>query len=122
MFIVDINDPSSDSFPFDSNRDTLSVEIKHAFAGEGISNGYGFRYPGSKPGSLFVFENGVLAFVWKDTRVVLTLQRLDLQQLLKKGERVPSLPPISNFSYLTKSYSNVFTGFPSSSTSSPSPR
>ncbi|BAT73234.1 F-box protein [Vigna angularis] len=122
MFIVDINDPSSDSFPFDSNRDTLSVEIKHAFTGEGISNGYGFRYPGSKPGSLFVFENGVLAFVWKDTRVVLTLQRLDLQQLLKKGERVPSLPPISNFSYLTKSYSNVFTGFPSSSTSSPSPR
>ncbi|XP_014523804.1 F-box protein At5g39450 [Vigna radiata var. radiata] len=122
MFIVDINDPSSDSFPFDSNRDTLSVEIKHAFTGEGISNGYGFRYPGSKPGSLFVFENGILAFVWKDTKVVLTLQRLDLQQLLKKGERVPSLPPISNFSYLTKSYSNVFTGFPSSSTSSPSPR
>ena len=122
MFIVDINDPSSDSFPWDSNRDTLSVDIKHAFKGEGISNGYGFRYPGSKPGSLFVFENGVLAFVWKDTRAVFTLQRLDLQELLKKGERVPSLPPINNFSYLTKSYSNVFTGFPSASTSSPSPR
>ena len=122
MFIVDINHPSNDSFPLDSNRDTLSVDITHAFTGEGISNGYGFRYPGSKPGSLFVFENGVLAFVWKDTMSVLTLQRLNLQELLKKGERVPSLPPINNFSYLTKSYSNVFTGFPSASTSSPSPR
>ncbi|KAL9329781.1 hypothetical protein ACSQ67_004784 [Phaseolus vulgaris] len=117
MFIVDINQPSYDSFPCGSNTD-----ITHAFTGEGISNGYGFRYPGSKPGSLFIFENGVLAFVWKDTMSVLTLQRLHLQELLKKGERVPSLPPINNFSYLTKSYSNVFTGFPSASTSSPSPR
>ncbi|TKY60450.1 F-box protein [Spatholobus suberectus] len=122
MFIVDINEPSSEPFPWDTNEDSLSADIKHAFTGEGISNGYGFRYPGSRPGSLFVFQNGVLAFVWKDTRVVLTLQRLDLQELLRKGERVPSLPPINNFSYLTKCYSNVFTGFPGASTCSPSPR
>ena len=122
MFIVDVNEPSSDPFPWDINKDSLSVDIKHVFTGEGISTGYGFRYPGSKPGSLFVFQNGVLAFVWKDTRAVLTLQRLDLQDLLKKGERIPSLPPINNFSYLTKSYSNVFTGFPGASTWSPSPR
>ncbi|KAL2342896.1 hypothetical protein Fmac_004181 [Flemingia macrophylla] len=113
MFIVDLNEPSSEPFPWGTNNDSL-VDIKHAFTGEGISNGYGFRYPGSKPGSLFAFQNGVLAFVWKDTRVVLSLQRLDLQELLKKGERVSSLPPINNFSYLTKSYSNVFTGFPGS--------
>nr|KYP37582.1 F-box protein At5g39450 family [Cajanus cajan] len=122
MFTVYINEPSSEPFPWDINEDSLSVDIKHAFTGEGISNGYGFRYPGSKPGSLFVFQNGVLAFVWKDSRNVLSLQRLDLQELLKKGERVPSLPPINNFSYLTKSYSNVFTGFPGSSTSLLSPR
>ncbi|RDY00770.1 F-box protein, partial [Mucuna pruriens] len=122
MFVVDINEPSSEPFPWDTNEDSLSVDIKHAFTGEGISSGYGFRYPGSKPGSLFEFQNGILVFVWKDTRVVLTLQRLDLQELLKKGERVPSLPPINNFSYLTKSYSNVFTAFPGTSGCSPSPR
>uniref|UniRef100_A0A803P7G1 F-box domain-containing protein n=1 Tax=Cannabis sativa TaxID=3483 RepID=A0A803P7G1_CANSA len=82
---------------------------------EGIANGYGFRYPGSKPGSLFVFENGHLAFIWKETKAVLTLQRLNLQELLKKGEKVHALPPTANFSYLTKSYSNVFAGFPNSS-------
>ncbi|KAL3021112.1 hypothetical protein AAZX31_05G181000 [Glycine max] len=122
MFIVDVNQPSSDPFPWDTNKDSFSVDITHSFTGEGISNGYGFRYPGSKPGTLFVFQNGILAFVWKDTRAVLTLQRLDLQDILKKGERVPSLPPINNFSYLTKSYSNVFTGFPGASTCLPSPR
>ncbi|XP_061356206.1 F-box protein At5g39450-like [Gastrolobium bilobum] len=116
MFIVNINDPSSETFPWDTNADSFPVNnIKHAFTGEGIASGYGFRYPGSKPGSLFVFENGVLAFIWKESRAVLTLQRLNLLELLKKGERVPSLPPVANFSYLTKSYSNVFTGFPSTS-------
>ncbi|KAK3120801.1 hypothetical protein QOZ80_8BG0641940 [Eleusine coracana subsp. coracana] len=83
--------------------------------GNGIANGYGFRYPGSKPGSLFVLQDGQLAFVWTETRAVLTLRRLHLEELLKKGERVPALPPISNFSYLTKSYSNVFAEFPGSS-------
>lgn len=111
MFIVDINEPSSEPFPWDTNP----VDIKHAFTGEGIASGYGFRYPGSKPGSLFVFQNGVIAFIWKESRAVLTLQRLNLQELLKKGERIPSLPPVANFSYLTKSYSNVFAGFPSPS-------
>ncbi|XP_077249753.1 F-box family protein [Tasmannia lanceolata] len=113
MFIVNVDEPSSDRFPWDTDGDSLRVEIQHAYSGEGIANGYGFRYPGSKPGSLFVAQNGLLAFVWKETRAVLTLQRLDLQELLKKGERVPPLPPIANFSYLTKSYSNVFAGFSS---------
>ncbi|TKY73806.1 F-box protein [Spatholobus suberectus] len=122
MFIVNINDPSSETFPWGTDADSVPVNIKHAFMGEGIASGYGFRYPGSKPGSLFVFQNGILAFIWKESRVVLTLQRLNLQELLKKGERVPSLPPVTNFSYLTKSYSNVFAGFPSSSYSLSSPR
>ncbi|KAK7358795.1 hypothetical protein VNO77_00734 [Canavalia gladiata] len=122
MFIVNINEPSSEPFPWDTDTDSFSANIKHAFTGEGISNGYGFRYPGSKCGSLFVFQNDLLAFIWKDSRAALTLQRLNLQELLKKGERVPSLPPINNFSYLTKSYSNVFTGFPGTSNCSPSLR
>ncbi|MED6156415.1 hypothetical protein PIB30_014164 [Stylosanthes scabra] len=118
MFIVNINEPSSEPFPWNTDADSYPVNIKHSFTGEGIANGYGFRYPGSKPGSLFEFEDGILAFIWKDSRAVLTLQRLNLQELLRKGERVPCLPPITNFSCLTKSYSNVFTGFPDAYTSS----
>ncbi|CAL0319729.1 unnamed protein product [Lupinus luteus] len=120
MFVVNINEPSSEPFPWDTDADSNPVDIKDAFIGEGIASGYGFRYPGSKPGSLFVFQNGAIAFIWKESRAILTLQRLNLQELLKRGERVPSLPPVANFSYLTKSYSNVFAGFPSPSNSLPS--
>ncbi|KEH16777.1 F-box plant-like protein [Medicago truncatula] len=109
MFIVNINDPSSDPFPWETDRDSFPMNIQHAFAGEGIARGYGFKYPGAKSGSLFVLQNGDLAFVWKESRDVLTLQRLNLQELLKKGRRIPSLPPIDNFSYLMKSCLNVFT-------------
>ncbi|XP_058731079.1 putative F-box protein At5g39480 isoform X1 [Vicia villosa] len=110
MFTVNINEPSSDPFPWKTDRNSLSMNnIEHAFMGEGIASGYGFKYPGSKPGSLFVFQNGDLAFVWKESRDVLTLRRLNLQELLKKGKKIPSLPPIDNFSYLMKSYLNVFT-------------
>lgn len=106
MFIANINELSLEQFPWDCD-----VEVKYAFMGEGIANGYGFRYPGSKPGSLFVIQNGLLAFIWTESRAVLTLRRVNLEELLKKGERVSALPPIANFSYLTKSYSNVFAGF-----------
>ncbi|KAJ8765282.1 hypothetical protein K2173_011979 [Erythroxylum novogranatense] len=122
MFIVNVDEPSEDPFPWDVDGDSSPVIVRHAFAGEGIANGYGFRYPGSKPGSLFVIENGLLAFIWTESRVVLTMQRLNLQELLRKGEQVPALPPIANFSYLTKSYSNVFTGFPNAPTCLSSPR
>ncbi|KAI8029654.1 F-box protein [Camellia lanceoleosa] len=121
MFIVNINEPSLEPFPWATNGDSLPVDVNHTFAGEGIANGYGFRYPGSKPGSLFVIQGGLLAFIWKESRAVLTLQRLNLPELLKKGERVPALPPIANFSYLTKSYSNVFAGI-SNPTCTASPR
>lgn len=122
MFIVDTNEPSSEPFPLDADVDSFPVNIENAFVGEGIATGYGFRYPGSKPGSLFVFHNGILAFVWKESRAVLTLQRLNLHELLKKGEMVPALSPVANFSYLTKSYSNVFTGFQPSPSYLSSPR
>ncbi|KAK4840941.1 hypothetical protein QYF36_021924 [Acer negundo] len=115
MFIVNIDEPSLEPFPWDTDADSLPVHVKHAYTGDGIANGYGFRYPGAKPGSLFVTQNDLLAFIWKESRAVLTLQRLNLQELLKKGERVPALPPITNFSYLTKSYSNVFAGFANTS-------
>uniref|UniRef100_A0A7N0TUZ9 F-box domain-containing protein n=1 Tax=Kalanchoe fedtschenkoi TaxID=63787 RepID=A0A7N0TUZ9_KALFE len=122
MFIVHINEPSYDTFPWMADGDLLPINVKHVFAGEGIANGYGFRYPGSKPGSLFVIQDGLLAFIWKESRAVLTLQRLNLQDLIRKGERVPALPPIANFSYLTKSYSNVFAGFANTSNCLSSPR
>ncbi|XP_010547876.1 PREDICTED: F-box protein At5g39450 [Tarenaya hassleriana] len=115
MFIVNIDMPSPEPFPWDIDGDSLPVIVEHAFSGEGIANGYGFRYPGAKPGTLFVTDNGLLAFIWKESRAVLTLQRLDLQELLKKGDRLQPLPPILNFTYLTKSYSNVFTGYANSS-------
>ncbi|GAB2218604.1 hypothetical protein Droror1_Dr00001830 [Drosera rotundifolia] len=117
MFIVNVDETSVDQFHWSNDADKHHVRVKHAFFGEGIANGYGFRYPGSKPGSLFVLENGMLAFIWKESKAVLTLQRLDLQDLLKKGRRVPALPAIANFSYLTKSYSNVFAGFANMGTS-----
>ncbi|EXB74730.1 F-box protein [Morus notabilis] len=122
MFTVNVDEPSPDPFPWDLDADSVPVNVEHAYVGEGIANGYGFRYPGAKPGSLFAFQNGHLAFIWKETRAVLTLQRLNLQDLLKKGEKVAALPPIANFSYLTKSYSNVFAGFPNSSNCLSSPR
>lgn len=121
MFSVKINEPSLEPFPWDTENGSSTI-VEKAYTGEGIANGYGFRYPGSKPGSLYVIQNGLLAFVWKESRVVLTLQRLNLQMLLKKGERVPALPPIANFSYLTKSYSNVFAGFSNTSNCLSSPR
>ncbi|KAL8546112.1 hypothetical protein ACS0TY_006002 [Phlomoides rotata] len=117
MFIVNIAQPSTETFPLATDED-----VKQCFGGEGIANGYGFRYPGSKPGSLFVIENGLLVFVWKESRAVLTLQRLNLANLLRKGERVSCLSPISNFAYLTKTYSNVYSGFSNSSNAPSSPR
>uniref|UniRef100_A0A7N0TY03 F-box domain-containing protein n=1 Tax=Kalanchoe fedtschenkoi TaxID=63787 RepID=A0A7N0TY03_KALFE len=122
MFTVHVNEPSNDTFPWITDADLLPINVERVFSGEGIANGYGFRYPGSKPGSLFVIQDGLLAFIWKESRAVLTLQRLNLQDLLMKGERVPALPPIANFSYLTKSYSNVFAGFANTSNCLSSPR
>ncbi|WVZ95580.1 hypothetical protein U9M48_041324 [Paspalum notatum var. saurae] len=117
MFIARMCEPSTEAFPWQTDGESRNVGVERGFAGEGIANGYGFRYPGSKPGSLFALQDGQLAFVWRETEAVLTLQRLDLEELLKKGERVPALQPVLNFAYLTKSYSNVFTGFPGSSAS-----
>ncbi|GAB2277294.1 hypothetical protein Dimus_012002 [Dionaea muscipula] len=123
MFIVNVNEPSDDQFYWSNGAgagagaDAPPVHVKHAFSGEGIANGYGFRFPGSKPGSLFVLEDEMLVFQWKESKAILALQRLNLQDLLKKGRRVPALPAIANFSYLTKSYSNVFSSFANMGTS-----
>ncbi|MCL7049787.1 hypothetical protein MKW94_028841 [Papaver nudicaule] len=114
MFIVDVNELSTDPFPLETDGKFSTWDIKHTYAGDGIADGYSFRYPGTKPGSLFVIEDGLLAFVWKESRAVITLQRINLQKLLRKGERVSASPPIVNFTYMTKSYSNVYTSFPSS--------
>ncbi|CAI9105922.1 OLC1v1004955C1 [Oldenlandia corymbosa var. corymbosa] len=111
MFIVNIDEISPDTFPWETDRDGNVIDVKNAYTGEGIANGYGFRYPGSKPGSLYVIQDGLLAFVWRESRSVLTLQRLSIENLLKKGERMPALPPVSNFAYLTRSYTNVFAAF-----------
>lgn len=122
MFVVNFDEPSSDPFPWTTGADALPVNVRSAFTGEGIANGYGFRYPGSKPGSLFELQDGILAFLWKESGAILTLRRLNLEELLKKGEQVSTLPPIANFSYLTKSYSNVFAGFANMPTTLSSPR
>ncbi|XVE83385.1 hypothetical protein DITRI_Ditri16bG0084900 [Diplodiscus trichospermus] len=74
IFIVKIDEPSLDSFPWDIDADSDPVNIKNALMREGIANGYGFRYSGSKPGSLFIIQNGLLAFIWKESRAILTLQ------------------------------------------------
>ncbi|KAL8034591.1 hypothetical protein ABFX02_12G037900 [Erythranthe guttata] len=115
MFIVNIDQPSVGIFPWDNEEESnTTIDVKESFKGEGISDGYGFRYPGSKPGSLFVLENGLLVFLWEESREVLTLQRLDLGELLRRGERVNPLSPVSNFVYLTRKYTNVYSGNPDS--------
>ncbi|XP_027081864.2 F-box protein At5g39450-like [Coffea arabica] len=114
MFIVNIDESSLEPFPWEADEDGHVLNVECAYNGEGIANGYGFRYPGSKPGSLFVIQDGLLAFVWRESKSVLTLQRLNLEKLLKKGERMHALPPVSNFAYLTRSYSNVFAAFSNS--------
>ncbi|MCO5599713.1 hypothetical protein L7F22_053818 [Adiantum nelumboides] len=111
MFTANVDEPSSQEFPWHTDKDGETVDIIHAYQGEGIANGYGFRYPSSKPGDLFVEQKGLLAFVWRDSQNVLTLQRLDLQGLLERGDRVAALAPIANYAYLIKSLSNVFAGF-----------
>jgi len=106
MFVVNIDTPSLEPFPFDSD----GREFEHSFQGDGIADGYGFRYPSSKPGSLYVISNDLLAFVWQETRDVCTLQRLNLEEVLKQGLGlcVPPLPPTKNFTYMERSYRNVY--------------
>ncbi|KAL2645065.1 hypothetical protein R1flu_012652 [Riccia fluitans] len=108
MFTAKVDEFSSEPFPWETGRDGLRVDILNKFHGEGIASGYGFRYPGSKPGALFVQGDGVLSFVWRESKAVLSIERLDLKGLLEIGERGPALPHIANFAYLTPSYSNVF--------------
>ncbi|KAF8109356.1 hypothetical protein N665_0097s0011 [Sinapis alba] len=108
MFVVNIGSPTSEIFPFDDTNGEEEYGFECSYTGEGIAKGYGFRYPGYKPGSLFVTSKGLLMFVWKETKTVLTLQRLNLEELLKKGVCVSPLPPCLNFTYLTKSHTNVF--------------
>ncbi|KAL1193357.1 putative F-box protein [Cardamine amara subsp. amara] len=106
MFVVNIDTPSFEPFPFDAD----GREFKNSYKGEGIADGYGFRYPSSKPGSLLVISNDLLAFVWQETKKVITLQRLNLEEILKKGlgSCVTPLPPTKNFTYMKRSNSNVF--------------
>ncbi|KAJ3681477.1 hypothetical protein LUZ60_015966 [Juncus effusus] len=107
MFTAQLEISSEDSFPWETE-----VGVRNGFQGEGISSGYGFRYPGSKPGSLFELESGLIAFVWRESKMVLVLERVELDQVLRsRGERVAALSGVLNFAYLTKSYSNVFAGF-----------
>ncbi|KAL2645077.1 hypothetical protein R1flu_012664 [Riccia fluitans] len=108
MFTAKVDEFSSEPFPWETGSDGLPVDILIKFQGEGIASGYGFRYPGSKPGDLFVQGDGFLSFVWRESKAVLTMERLDLKGLLEIGERVPALPHIANFADLTVSYTNVF--------------
>ncbi|KAI3897249.1 hypothetical protein MKW92_035789 [Papaver armeniacum] len=111
MFTVKVDDQSTDPFPLETDGYFSTSDVIHTYAGEGLAYGNSFQCPGSEPGSLFVNQNGLLAFAWKESRAVLTLQRINLQELLRKGKRVPALPPTLNFTYLTQWYSNVFTRF-----------
>ncbi|CAF2272797.1 unnamed protein product [Brassica rapa subsp. narinosa] len=107
MFVVDIDTPSLEPFPLDAD----GRDFEHSYTGRGISDGYGFRYPGSKPGSLYVISDDHFAFVWHETKHVFTLKRVNLEEILKKdlGMCVPPLPPINNFTFMGRSYTNVFT-------------
>ncbi|CAA7055423.1 unnamed protein product [Microthlaspi erraticum] len=106
MFVVDVDAPSLEPFPFDAD----GREFEHSFQGDGIADGYGFRNTSSVPGSLYVISNDHLAFVWRETRDVFTLQRLNLEEILKRGLGVcvPPLRPTMNFTYMERLFHNVF--------------
>lgn len=111
LFVAKIDDPVLEPFPWDVD----GIEIKNAYNGEGYGanffyDHYAYAFDNENEiGSLFVMENGLLAFVWKENREVLTLQRLDLHELLKKGKRVAGPPSINNFSYVPDAITeNVF--------------
>ncbi|KAI3849612.1 hypothetical protein MKX03_008381 [Papaver bracteatum] len=93
--LIIVNELSVDPFPLETDGEFSTLDIIHTYAGEGLAEGD----PGSKPGSLFVNQNGLLAF------------RINLQDLLRKGKRVPALPPTLNFTFQTKRYSNALTRF-----------
>ncbi|KAL7131911.1 hypothetical protein ABFS83_12G036600 [Erythranthe nasuta] len=109
MFVVNIDEPSMTIFPWNTDKQTNSISVKQSFKGEGISDGY--RYRSIQPGSLFVLENGLIVFLWEHSRDLLTLKRLDLGELLRRGERLPSFPPVLNFAHLTSKYRNIYPGF-----------
>ncbi|VYS68725.1 unnamed protein product [Arabidopsis thaliana] len=107
MFVVKIDTPSLEPFPVDADE----IHFENSYSGKGVTDGYGFRYLGSKPGSLFVITNDFLAFVWKDTKTMITLHRLNLTEILKKGlgSCVPPSHPMKNFTYMRTSSMNEFT-------------
>nr|GFA65694.1 F-box protein At5g39450-like [Tanacetum cinerariifolium] len=39
----DINEPSVEPFSWDCDGESNVLDLKEAFSGEGIANGYGFR-------------------------------------------------------------------------------
>ncbi|XP_012844455.1 PREDICTED: F-box protein At5g39450-like [Erythranthe guttata] len=108
MFTANVDEPALESFPSYGAEDSESID---SFGGESIASGYGFRNPGSEPGSLFVLSNGLLCFVSEESRTVLTFQRFDLADLLKRGERLPLLlPPVSNYVYPMRWYVTPYSG------------
>ncbi|KAH7372712.1 hypothetical protein KP509_17G017300 [Ceratopteris richardii] len=111
MFKAYVDRRSDKEFPSHTDKDGERVEITHAYEGDGIASGYGYRYPSSEPGDLFVEKNGLLAFVWRESGLVLNLQRLNLRVLLEKGKRVPAIKGIDNYAYLERSYENVYAHF-----------
>lgn len=106
---VKLDEPSLEPFPWDVDGNSVPIEIEEAYSGKAWANTLFHHYSDWMPGTMFVMQNGLLAFVWKESREVLTMQQMDLQELLKKGKRVPTRPSIANFRYLTYSNLNVFT-------------
>lgn len=64
MFVVNINKPSLEPFPFDADERDFEL----SYTGWGVASGYGFRAPGSVPGSLYVLSRDHLAFVWHEKK------------------------------------------------------
>ncbi|CAL9131157.1 unnamed protein product [Musa textilis] len=108
MFTVKLDEAASYPFPWGVDRVSPRVEVKKSYNGEGAVACSGFLCADLKPGALYVLQNGLLIFVWEKSNSVITLQRIVLQELLRKGERVPMLPPTADFLYFTKPYSDMF--------------
>ncbi|EYU28556.1 hypothetical protein MIMGU_mgv1a0222591mg, partial [Erythranthe guttata] len=82
LMFMNIDEPSMNIFPWNIDKQSNPISVKQSFTGKRYFRWLLFQISSTKHGSLFLLENGLLVFVWDESREVLTLQRLDFGNAL----------------------------------------